>query len=139
MRAKLDFLCMWIATIDPNLKVCVKDVETRNRILSISGPGKSSRTMILKLEIVTKRFRDLVISADVARSEEENLFKHFTHDESFEHEVDGGYYTVDPDDYPLCAHFRETEKNISLHVYVDLAEETYQLNAIKQLIMSVFS
>jgi hypothetical protein len=138
MEAKLDFLCMWIATIDPNLKVCVKDIETRSRILSISAPEKSSpnRKMTLQLAMRSKR-KQLVISADVALSEEENLYKHFTHDEHFEHQVNGGYYTVDPDDCPLAAFFQEFEKNTILHVYVDLEEVTYQLNAIKQLIMSV--
>ncbi len=102
MEAKLDFLCMWIATIDPNLHVCVKDIETRTRILSVSGPTKKSsptRKMILKL-FTWNRTKQLMISADVELSEEENLLKHFTHDESFEHMVNGGYYTVDPDDHP---------------------------------------
>ncbi len=42
MEAKLDFMCMWIGTINPVLNVDLEETGQNERLLTVSGAGEPS-------------------------------------------------------------------------------------------------
>jgi hypothetical protein len=103
MEAKLDFLYMWIGTIDPILNVKLEDVETRSRIITVSGPEKSSPSRKMTIRLYISARKQLMVSADVEKSEEKNLLKYFSSDPSYLRNENGGTYLVNPGEHELDA------------------------------------
>ena len=153
-EAKLDFLCMYTATIDPKLEVQEHYAEERGRTLhlfrSVREPlhregleeqDRRRRVPVLVLYFHVDIRDNVFISAKANEKYTDNLLATLTHTRS-QHLADYSdnvtLYVIEPGGQLACGVSQKVGANIIIKVSIRHTRISRILNTIKQMVKQVF-
>ena len=157
VEAKLEFLCMYTATIDPKLEVKQENsqegVRTVHLFRSVREPlywedrdeeyeRDSERVPELSIEFLVEESNNVIITAEANEKYTDKLLETFLDYRGFiyrsEDEEVKSLYVIEPGGQVVCGNSYEMGDKIFIDVSISHKRFSRILNTIKQMVKQVF-